>query len=48
MSRYFTKTFLVFLICFLAILGLAFGVIIVISASQNQPAPVDNSAAGNA
>ena len=44
MKRYFTATFVRFVLGFLVIIGVAFGVIIVVSSQTPHVAPVDNVA----
>jgi hypothetical protein len=47
MNRYFTKTFFTFLVSFLLILGVAFGVMIFAAQSQQGSLPPASYAAGN-
>ncbi len=44
MKRYFTPTFARFVFGFLAIIAVAFGVVIVVSSQAPHAAPVDNVA----
>jgi TRAP-type C4-dicarboxylate transport system permease small subunit len=44
MNRYFTKTFRRFLFAFLAILFVAFGIMLAAGVWQNNTSPIDNVA----